>query len=487
MIEQFLVEENMMNINNLLSRLAPRADWVGMRQVREKVWQYCIKNGKPDGNIYTENEGLMIEVMKDGFLTYAALDNLDQENIEKAFERALNLCHRVAPYKILHFDETLRPNNQIKWNSPFKKSMNSELMGEMHQLILSSESILRSAPHVRTSSSSIWITETEIEMISSSGRDLRQSIMNVGYDQQLTAEKNGILQTRSTGRFENMRQSGLEFFNAEAMQSDAERLAREVEELLIAPDCPSETMDLILAPDQMYIQIHESIGHALEIDRILGDEKNYAGWSFIKPEDFGKLQYGSSLLNVTFDPTEMGEDGSYGFDDIGNAAKKDYLIKNGLLLKGLGSLESQKRSGLKGVANQRACSWNRPPIDRMANLNIECGNSTLNDMIKAVENGIFMQTNNSWSIDDYRNKFQFGAEYGRLIKDGELKGVVKNPNYKGVSNPFWKSLKMVGDRSTFAISGSPFCGKGEPNQMVKVGHASPTCLFSSIEVFGGHK
>lgn len=477
----------MQSLNNLLSRLGARADWVGLRKVKETTWNYAVKNGKPDGNAYVENEGLMIEVMKNGFLTYAALDNLEQENIEAAFERALHLCARVAPYKILSFSQDLRPSHKTTWQSPRQEKMKLAALKEIHEFLLASEALLQKAPHVRTSSGSLWITETEIEMLSSSGTDARQSIMNIGYDQQITAEKNGEIQTRTTGRFANMRQSGLEFFSKEAILSNAERLAREVEELLVAPNCPTGTMDLLLPTDQMYIQIHESIGHALEIDRILGDERNYAGWSFVKPSDFGKLQYGSPLLNVTFDPTLEGEDASYAFDDIGNPAKKEFLIKDGLLLKGLGSLESQKRSGVGGVANQRACLWNRPPIDRMANLNVEPGKSSLKEMIGSVENGVLMSTNNSWSIDDYRNKFQFGAEYGRLIKDGELKEVVKNPNYKGISNPFWRSLKMVGDLSTVEISGSPYCGKGEPNQMVKVGHASPACLFSSIEVFGGHK
>jgi predicted Zn-dependent protease len=221
-------------------------------------------------------------------------------------------------------------------------------------------------------------------------------------------------------------------------------------------------------------------------NRILGDERNYAGWSFVKPEDFGHLQYGSKLMNVTFDPTVQDELASYAFDDVGNPATKEYLIKDGVLLRGLGSLESQARLKLPGVANSRSSSWNRAPIDRMANINLEGGKGTLEDLISSVERGVYIQANKSWSIDDYRNKFQFGTEYGRLIKDGELKGVIKNPNYKGISNPFWRSLKMVGDKSTFNISGSPFCGKGEPNQMVKVGHASPACLFESIEVFGGH-
>jgi predicted Zn-dependent protease len=137
------------------------------------------------------------------------------------------------------------------------------------------------------------------------------------------------------------------------------------------------------------------------------------------------------------------------------------------------------------VANARASSWNRPPIDRMANLNLEPGTSSLQEMIASVERGLYMQTNCSWSIDDSRNKFQFGCEWGRLIEDGQLTTVVKNPNYRGISATFWRSLKMVGNAETFDIMGTPFCGKGEPNQVVRVGHASPACLFADVDVFGG--
>jgi predicted Zn-dependent protease len=279
----------------------------------------------------------------------------------------------------------------------------------------------------------------------------------------------------------------LEKFNTEKLVAHATRIANEAMELLNAEECPTETMDLLLAPDQLYLQIHESIGHPLELDRILGDERNYAGWSFVKPQDFGTLKYGSPLMNVTFDPTVVGQFASYFADDIGNVATREFLIKDGVLLRGLGSLESQKRLNLPGVASQRATSWNRAPIDRMANVNLEPGTSTLEDMIKSVKRGIFMQTNRSWSIDDYRNKFQFGCEYGRLIEDGKLTKLVKNPNYRGITAPFWNQLKMVGDKSTFEVGGLGNCGKGEPNQVIFVGHASPVCLFSNIEVFGGGK
>jgi predicted Zn-dependent protease len=235
----------------------------------------------------------------------------------------------------------------------------------------------------------------------------------------------------------------------------------------------------------MVLQIHESIGHPLELDRILGDERNYAGTSFVTPDMFGSYRYGSALLNVSFDPTRAGEIASYAFDDDGTRAEKVLLIRNGILERPLGGALSQARAGLAGVANSRATGWHRPPIDRMANLNLEPGTSTLDDMIRAVERGVYMETNCSWSIDDSRNKFQFGCEWGRLIEDGALTGVVRKPNYRGVSASFWRSLAMVGDASTVEVLGTAFCGKGEPNQVIRVGHAAPPCLFRRVETFGG--
>ena len=197
------------------------------------------------------------------------------------------------------------------------------------------------------------------------------------------------------------------------------------------------------------------------------------------------MVYGSPLMNVTFDPSVSGEFASYRFDDGGNVATREYLIKEGVLLRGLGSKESQIRANVPGVANLRACSWNRPPIDRMANINLEPGGSSFEEMISNIESGVYMQSNRSWSIDDYRNKFQFGCEYAKLIENGKLTKTLKNPNYRGITNQFWRSLSQVGDRSTLGIYGTPSCGKGEPNQAIRVGHASPICAFDNIEVFGG--
>ncbi len=244
-------------------------------------------------------------------------------------------------------------------------------------------------------------------------------------------------------------------------------------------------MDLVIAPDQMILQVHESIGHPLELDRILGDERNYAGRSFVTLEMFGNYRYGSELLNVTFDPTRAEELASYGYDDDGQPAQRQDIIRGGILLRPLGSSSSQARAGTGGVANARAAGWSRPPIDRMANLNLEPGDRTLRELIGAVEEGVFVATNCSWSIDDSRNKFQFGCEWGRRIRNGELQEVVKNANYRGVSATFWRNLKAVGDAETVEVLGTPWCGKGEPNQVIRVGHAAPACLFANVDVFGG--
>jgi predicted Zn-dependent protease len=235
----------------------------------------------------------------------------------------------------------------------------------------------------------------------------------------------------------------------------------------------------------MVLQIHESIGHPLELDRILGDERNFAGTSFVTLDMFGSYRYGSDLLNVTFDPSRPEELASYAFDDDGLRADKQYLIRAGMLERPLGGALSQSRAGISGVANSRADNWNRPPIDRMSNINLEAGASSFGEMVAGIEQGVLMRTNSSWSIDDSRNKFQFGCERGRLIVNGKISHVVKNPNYRGISASFWRSLTHVGNADTLRVLGTPYCGKGEPSQVIRVGHASPACVFGDVDVFGG--
>jgi predicted Zn-dependent protease len=326
------------------------------------------------------------------------------------------------------------------------------------------------------------LVEDERLYLTSNGGEVRQRFRYTVPTTYIVANQEAETQVRS---LQHAQQGGFELIERSGFRGSGARIADEALQLLLAPNCPSGKMDLLLMPDQMMLQIHESIGHPLELDRILGDERNYAGTSFVTSEMFGSYQYGSELLNVTFDPTRREEMASFAFDDEGTPSAKTWLIRDGILVAPLGGRLSQERAHMAGTANSRASGWNRPPIDRMANLNVEPGASRLEEMLGSIQRGVLMRTNKSWSIDDSRNKFQFGCEWGELIEGGRRKGVVRNPNYRGISATFWRSLRMVGDASTFEVHGTQYCGKGEPNQAIHCGHAAPACLFADVDVFGG--
>lgn len=475
-----------MTLNEILSNLKIEADYISLREVKSKTISLSVRNEVFEGLTSSEDHGVMVEVMMNGQFAYSATNTVTLDAIQKCAQKAKETALAAAPFALTKFSEKVRPKTVGVYSSPATVGIEGFDPKASTDFLMNLSNAMKISDLIINRSAYKYLTEMNINFVSSNGSDVKQKIVRTAVGVSAVASSEKGQQTRSYGD-DRSSQFGLDRLEVEHFLTEAKRVAAEVLELLDAEECPTETMDVIIAPDQMYLQIHESIGHPLELDRILGDERNYAGWSFVKPEHFGTLQYGSKLMNVTFDPTIEGQNASYFCDDIGAPATKEFLIKDGLLVRGLGSLESQMRLGLPGVASQRSTSWNRAPIDRMANVNLEPGTSTLEDMIKSVKRGIFMQSNKSWSIDDYRNKFQFGCEYARLIDDGKLTKVVKNPNYRGITAPFWNNLKMVGDKSTFEVGGLSNCGKGEPNQVIFVGHASPVCLFSNIEVFGGGK
>lgn len=473
-------------LKELVKKISPKVSWAGLRKVEDKTLYVSARNGVPEDVSSSTGSGLMLEILHKGQFAYAGVPSFSAADIERTTEKLIVVAEKASNNPLFEATPEMRPPSTGNYEGAGYHSVgNSDLkiladyMTELSGLLSSSEEILSGTAHSS-------ITETVTTYVSTSGADLLQKNLRIGGNLRATAQVGGVIQSRSHSSLESRSyQQSLDAYMKLPFREEAPRIAEEAIELTMSEECPTGVFPLVLAPDQMYLQIHESIGHPLELDRILGDERNYAGWSFVKPKDFGTLQYGSSLMNVSFDPQVKGELASYSFDDCGAPAKREMIIEDGLLLRGLGGLESQHRSGLPGVACQRACSWNRPPIDRMANLNLEPGESTFSEIISSIDYGVMMMSNRSWSIDDYRNKFQFGCEYGKLIEKGKLTRTLRNPNYRGVTIPFWHSLKMVGNKDTVEVMGTPFCGKGEPNQSIYVGHASPVCLFNNVEVFGG--
>jgi len=469
------------DLKKALNSININAEWIGLREVKETTTYRVIRDLNPESNHTSLDHGVMVEVLVNGQFGYFAVNNISYDSINYAANKAYTQALNASKYSVYSFDESVRPKSVGSYQSPYK--VKDIPLENLTYTLIGANGKLRESKKIVSAISMARLVDMDMRFVSTNGSDFSQSFMYVGPGFRSIAQDGNIVQSRSY--MDQCMQAGMEVFEENKVLERCESICKEAVELLSADECPTENMDLVLHSDQMLLQIHESIGHALEVDRILGDERNYAGWSFVNLEDFGKLKYGSDIMNITFDPTIPKEFASYGFDDSGMKATKEFIIKNGLLLRGLGGLESQERSNIDGVANFRSCSWNRAPIDRMANLNLEPGDSSFDDMISSVEKGIYMQTNRSWSIDDFRNKFQFGCEYAQLIENGKITKTVRNPNYRAVSTPFWNSLKMVGSENTFDVYGTPYCGKGEPNQGVRVGHASPTCLFNNIEVFGG--
>lgn len=474
-------------LRRLRDALPADVDFCSIRVVDERNETLTVRADVLQPVVMRRDVGAMVTVHHGGGLGYAATTDLGPAGLAAAVARARTWAARTAERAVFDPRSVVMAAPRGSYATPVGESWDDQPMGDRLDRIRRVCAAMNVSERIVDRSASVSSTRAETWYVTTSGAEVHQDLRMLSPDIYAAAHANGDTQLRSMGSGRGAsQQGGAEVLDRCGFDVEAPRIAREALELLDAPDCPTGTMDLVLAPDQMILQIHESIGHPIELDRILGDERNYAGTSFVTLDMFGSYRYGSDLLNVTFDPTVSEEFASYAYDDDGAAAERVDIIRHGLLVRPLGGTVSQARAGgIAGTANARAESWHRPAIDRMANLNVEPGDSSVDDLIGGIERGVYMAANSSWSIDDSRNKFQFGCEFGRTIEDGQLGGIVKNPNYRGISATFWRALSGVGDASTRQVLGTPYCGKGEPNQIIRVGHASPVCRFSGIDVFGG--
>ncbi|MBB5189762.1 putative Zn-dependent protease [Silvimonas terrae] len=467
-------------------------DFCSLRFVEEETESLAVRQNTPLPIGRSLDRGVMITVMHQGGYGYAATPDLSDAGIIAAFERAKAWALATAHRSVFDYRQIAPPNPTGRYLGPTAEQPLNWHRKDLMALLMDESRACQIDERIVDWGANVDRLEVRQVYLTSGGGAVEQHYRAVIPSLSATAFAEGDSQTRSLGGQYNgyCRQGGMEVLTQSGLYGAGKRVADEALQLLLAPNCPGGNMDLLLMPSQMMLQIHESIGHPLELDRILGDERNYAGTSFVSLDMFGEYRYGSPLLNVTYDPSRSNEFAAYGWDDDGNAAEKAFLIRDGVLERPLGGAISQARAAaegkpVQGVANSRSSNWNRAPIDRMANLNVEAGDKTLDELIGGIERGVLMDTNVSWSIDDSRNKFQFSCEWGQLIENGQLKGVVKNPGYRGISATFWRALKAVGNGSTDDVMGTPYCGKGEPNQVIRVGHASPACVFGNIDVFGG--
>jgi TldD protein len=459
-------------------------EYADIRTVHRQDEEIEVKNGKAEALIHDEDFGFGIRVLFQGAWGFACSSKVTKREMETVFGKALKIAKASSKVrgKEIVFQSISPVVDRYKTTiaiDPFDVAPETKL-----NLLLKADEIIRRNKKVRISEAFLGSYKTEKTFASTEGSYIEQEIVECGTGISATAIEGSEVQVRSyPNSFRgNFATQGYEWIEKLALQDQAERVAEEAWQLLTAKPCPSKTATLILDSSQLALQIHESIGHPIELDRILGTEASYAGTSFLKPEMVGHFRYGSELVNIVADATYPGGLGTFGYDDEGMKAQRVPIISHGILVNLLTSRETAHHLGKESNGTMRADGWNRIPLIRMTNINLEPGEWTLEQMIADTEEGLFLTTNRSWSIDDKRINFQFGTEIGWEIKGGKLGEMVKNPTYTGITPKFWSSCDAIGNRDHWKMWGTPNCGKGEPGQVAHVGHGTAPARFRNVQV-----
>jgi TldD protein len=471
-------------LQDLMDAAAGRAEYADARLVRTRSERLAIRNGTVDRVESDDSEGIGVRVRVGGAWGFAAVRGAERADAEAALEHALAIA--AAQPRSPGVGLTPEPAAVGSYTSPAERDPFDVPLEDKLGLLLDADGGLRAEPAVAVTVARFQAVRTHKLFASTEGALCEQLIVECGGGLAAVAVNGDESQTRSfpTWHGGHMEQAGYERFLALDLAGKAPRVAAEAAALLSAPACPSGHTTLILAGDQLGTQIHESIGHAVELDRVLGLEASYAGTSFVPAEALGSLRFGSDQVNVTADATHPGGLGSYRWDDEGVEAHALPIVRDGVLTGFLSSRETAAQIGLERSGGcMRADGFARQPIVRMTNVSLEPGEAgTLDELIAGTERGLLIDTNRSWSIDDRRLHFQFEGEAGWEIEDGKLGRLVRNPGYAGTTPEFWRSCDAVCSASEWRLNALLDCGKGEPGQTMKVSHGSAPARFRDVEV-----
>ncbi len=438
------------------------------------------RNGEIEELSQDEDAGIGVRALVGSGWGFFAVHDLSGTAARRAGVRATAIATASATVPGPGTTRVPAPVVSGSWASQCLIDPLSVALSEKGDLLVNATAAMKAAGADQAEGSyNIW--DTRKWFVSSEGHRIDQHIRECGAGIAATAIGDGETQRRSypsyRGQFGTR---GWELVSELDLAAHAERIAHEARELLTAPQCPSGTTTLILGSEQMALQIHESVGHAIELDRILGWEAAFAGTSWLDLAQLGSLRYGSDLMNITIDPSIPGALGSFGFDDEGTPATRRYAVRDGIWVGVLAGRDSAAVAGLDYGGSVRSDGWARLPMVRMTNVGLEPGPHTLEEMIAATDDGIYMDLNRSWSIDDRRLNFQFGCEIAWEVRNGKLGRMLRNPTYTGIGPQFWSSMDMLG--SEVVAWGTPNCGKGQPGQVGHTGHPAAAARFTGVRV-----
>ena len=460
------------------------ATYADCRVVSRAVQVVVVKNGMVVQVALSEDEGVGVRVLADGAWGFAGIDRLDGRSVDATVDRALRIARASArvsgkPVRLALADPVVGVYTTPVEQDPFAVALDRKV-----DLLLRTDAAMGRVPQVHVRECSLEFVKERRFFASSEGARVDQTIIESGGGLDATATSADEVQTRSHPNSFGRHQlcAGWEAIEAMDLDGQAERIASEAAALLTADPCPAGLMTVILDGTQAALQVHESCGHPTELDRALGAEAAYAGTSFLTPDLLGSYRYGSDQVTMTADATRAQGLGTFGWDDEGVAAQRTVLVDHGIFTDYRSSRETAAELGRTSNGTMRADGWSRIPLIRMTNVNLEPGESSLEEMIAGTDHGVFLETNRSWSIDDRRLNFQFGTQNGWLIEDGKRTRLVRNALYSGITPQFWASCDAVAGPSEWRMWGVVNCGKGEPGQAMHVGHGAAPCRFRNVRV-----
>jgi TldD protein len=461
--------------------LAAGASYADARVVLRRSQLVSTKNGRVDNVRDVDSEGVGVRVLVGGAWGFACDRRISDAGARGAAARATEFARAAAGAH----ERALAPVEARSgvYRTPVERDPFSVSLSEKVEHCLRAEQALAHRD-VKVTQAFARAQREHKFLVSSEGSDIEQELVECGGGIDALAAGHGAFQIRSypSAHGGSSAQAGWEFVEGLGLEREAPRVGEQASALLRADECPAGVTTVVIDAEQLALQVHESVGHPTELDRVYGTEVSYAGTSFLKPSDLGSLRYGSEHMNVTADSTTPGGLGTFAFDDEGVAADREPIVEAGVLRGFLTSRETAARLGAGRGGSMRADGWSRMPLVRMSNLHLEPGEGSCEELIAGVDDGVYLETNKSWSIDDKRLNFQFGTQIAWEIKGGRLGRMLRDATYTGITPEFWGSLDAVAGRDEWRLSGLTNCGKGQPGQSAHVSHGAAPGRFRNVQI-----
>jgi TldD protein len=461
--------------------LGAGASYADARAVARRSQTVETRNGRVELLSDADTEGVGVRVIVGGAWGFACDRRLSPEGARDAALRAAGFASAAGG--MTHRSLVPVEAHSGSYRTAMERDPFSVPLDEKVALCLRAEEAMRH-PDVKVTQASVRAQSERKLFLSSDDVEVDQELVECGGMIQVLAVGDGVVQLRAYPGQDvgSSAQAGWEYVEGLRLEAEAPRIAEQAAALLRADECPSKVTTVVIDAEQMHAQVHESVGHPTELDRIYGTEAAYAGTSFLTPRDVGALRYGSEHMNVTADSTTALGLGSFAFDDEGVPGSREPIVEEGVLRGFLSSRETAAQLGDGRGGSMRADGWARMPLVRMTNLHLEPGSGSLEELISEVDDGLYLESNRSWSIDDKRLNFQFGTQMAWEIKKGKLGRLYRDATYTGITPVFWGSLDRVAGPEEWVMYGLTNCGKGQPGQSAHVSHGASPARFRNVQV-----